>query len=337
MGRLFLFLGPEAGLKNDEIDSLLASMEREFGGVEKRVVYASEVRVADVVAQLESGSLFDGATMVVMRGAEAVKRKDDVALISAWAESGSPNALVLVSDGWSVDAKLDKAVPAKNRKVFRELYAERKEAWLRDFFRREGLELEPDAAALILELVENDTESLRAECSRFRWCFPKGAAVRTADVERILAHNREESAFTLFDAISRPSEPPNVRLENALSILQKITLSKNSSPVMLIAGLSSCFRKLSLWHTLHANGAYPDEISLRKGGFLGKSMQAQYARAAQVWGPSPCAAVSAQLSARDMEIRSSGNALASVQVSLLLYEMVMRNGAPIAGYGEDFA
>ena len=198
--------------------------------------------------------------------------------------------------------------------------------------RKNGYSAESDALDSILELTENNTEALRTECDRFFLCFPKGHLITSDDVEQILAHNREESAFTLFDSMANPSESPSTRLENALSILQKILLTKNNSPVMILAGLSSCFRKLELWHSIHAGGAYLDDFALKTKGFSSKTSRNQYARASRVWNFGQCAAILASIATCDTEIRSSGSVLQDTQLSVLIYEIVMKNGARSAKY-----
>ena len=67
-------------------------------------------------------------------------------------------------------------------------------------------------------------------------------------------------------------------------------------------------------------------------GFLGKTICAQYARASRIWGSSQCAAICALLSERDVAMRTEGSVLFSVRLSLLLYEIVIKKGAPIALY-----
>ena len=69
-------------------------------------------------------------------------------------------------------------------------------------------------------------------------CFEKGHTVTVDDVDSILAHNREESAFTLFDAMAAAEHEPQTRLSESLSILQKLRNSKDSNYVSLIAGLT---------------------------------------------------------------------------------------------------
>ncbi|MCR5724248.1 MAG: DNA polymerase III subunit delta [Treponema sp.] len=339
---VYLYTGPEFGLRNEAVEAVKASLEKKYGSSDSFVYYAADTRIEDIVSQLRTESLFTPATFIVLRGAEGIKKKEDISLLAEWVASVTPSAanaspsdasvLVLVSDEISVDSKLEKLVPAANKKQFWEMFDDRKEAWLHDYFRKNGYALEPDAAEAILDMVENNTEALRAECSRFFLCFPKEHVISSEDVEQILAHNREESAFTLFDAMADGSVQPPARLENALSILQKILLTKSNSPVMLIAGLASCFRKLALWHQLHAGGAYVDDFALKTNGFGGKTIRAQYAKASRVWGAGQCAAIIALLSKTDMEIRSSGSAFTDTQLTILLFEIIIKKGASAAVY-----
>ena len=97
--------------------------------------------------------------------------------------------------------------------------------------------------------MENNTEALKTACSRFPLFFDKGYRVTEADALAILEHNREESAFSLFDAMGSGN------FETALGIWNKLSLSKESSPIQLMAGLTYCFRKLSDWHRLAASAS----------------------------------------------------------------------------------
>ena len=126
------------------------------------------------------------------------------------------------------------------------------------------------------------------------------------------------------------------RFENSLLILQKILLSKNSGgAVLLLAGLVSCFRKLSTWHMLHANGNYPSETELRSGGFAGKTARTHYANASRIWTYGQCAAILALLSQTDMDIRSGSSAFQDTRLYLLIYELVIKKGASCATYEID--
>lgn len=342
---IYLFTGPEIGNRNEQVEKIKDSLSKKFGEVDNYLLYASESKaggegvVAEIVAKLQTESLFVPATCVVLREAELIKKKDEIELIDSWlktAKSDGSSTLILVSDEISVDSKLTKLVPAQNKIIFWAIDETKLGSWVQNYFRKNGYAVEPDAVDTILELTEGNTEALRTECSRFFLCFPKGHLISVSDVEQILAHNREESAFTLFDAMANPNVSPTSRFEDALSILQKILLTKNNNSVMILAGLSSCFRRLEVWHTLHANGAYPDDFTLKTKGFSSKTARSQYARASRVWSFGQCAAVLASIAGTDIEIRSGGAALQDTQLSLLLYEIIMKNGGRLSAYQADF-
>ncbi|HAH62179.1 MAG TPA: DNA polymerase III subunit delta [Treponema sp.] len=329
---LYLYTGPEFGERNAAVQAVKDAMKKKYGVLDEYLFYAADTPVSEVVTILQSGSLFSSASCVVFRAAEVIKKKEDVDMIAGWAKSagGSTSALVLVSDEISVDAKLDKTVPAPHKKVFWEMFEDRKIPWLTDFFRKNGYSVSDDAAEDILDMVENNTEELRSECSRFFILFPKGHEITAGDVDDVLAHNREESAFTLFDTMSSV-EPPGRRFELSLDVLQKIRLSKDSSSVMIIAGLSSCFRRLEIWHRLNASGQ-TDDFSLKINGFSSRKAKSQYSRASQIWSPGQAAAILAELASTDMDIRSGGALMEDTLLQKLVYEIVVKKGASCAEY-----
>ncbi len=330
---IYLYTGPEIGSRNEQVDSIKNSLVKKFGEADNYLLYASDSKIEDIIAKLQTESLFVPATCVVLREAELVKKKDEIELIASWLKSAKDSSvLILVSDEISVDSKLDKLVPKENKQIFWAMDESRLSSWLQGYFRKNGYSVEPEAVDSILELTENNTEALRAECNRFFLCFPKEHTITESDVEQILAHNREESAFSLFDSMANPSESPGARLEAALSILQKILLTKNNSPVMILAGLASCFRRLELWHSIHAGGAYLDDFALKTKGFSSKSSRNQYSRASRVWSFGQCAAILASIAGADSEIRSTGQTMQESQLSLLLYEIIMKNGGRCAKY-----
>lgn len=334
---IYLYTGPEFGERKEQIEFIRQAQRKRFGDVDEYLLYASDSKIEDVVAKLQTESLFVPATCIVLRQAELIKKKEDISLLASWLksisakpkESQDSSILILVSDEISVDAKLSKLVPKENQKIFWELSGARLEDWLRNYFRKNGYAIEQSALEEILELVEGNTEALKSECSRFFVVFEKGRTITEDDVDKLLAHNREENAFTLFNALCDNSETAAKRLENSLGILEKILLSKANNSVMLLAGLISCFRKLQLWHLIHIGNYNPD---LRSSGFTSKKQISQYSRAAQIWTFGQTSAITALISKTDMEIRSGGLSLQKTQLSLLLYEIVMKNGGGISSY-----
>lgn len=316
---IYLYTGPEFGKRNDAVEALRSSHKKQFGVIDEHSFYLLETPFSQVMTILQSGTLFSDGVFIVCKNAELLKKKDEIQMIADWLENPEESAvLVLISDEVSVDSKLEKLVPQSNRQKFWEMFDNQKLPWVVDFFRKNGYRIQQNAAQMILDMVENNTQSLKNECSRFFVCFPKEHEITEEDVDSILTHNREETAFTLFNQIADSSENEQQRLEKGLSILQKIRLSKDNSSVMIIAGLSSCFRKLVLWHN-EGESAIP-----------GSLMQKQYRSAAKIWSVGQSTAILAILAATDMEIRSGGAQMEDVLLQKMLYEIIIKKGAQIS-------
>jgi len=333
---LYLFTGPETGERTDAVDDLLKMYEKKLGAVDVHKFYAAETRIPEVVSLLMNGSLFASFRFVIINNAEIIKKKEDIELISEWISSNDGNsALILLSDDISIDKKLENIVPKENKKIFWELFQDKKESWIRSFFQRNGFRITDDAIESVLELCENDTASLRKECSRFFVCFEKEHVIMPADVEDLLSHNREENAFTLFDTISEQGSPSE-RLENSLAILQKIRLSKEADAIKIIAGLTYSYRKLMQWFSIVENGI-SDKLALKSQGFGSKKSQEQYRRASRLWNRQDTMQILALLAETDISIRSGGTVFEDTLLQMLLYSIIIKNGLPVEKYEVSFA
>lgn len=318
---VWLYTGPEIGERNTAIEQLRISAARS-GVLDSHTFYVSDVRIGDIISLLQNGSLFADSRFIVLRNAELIKKKEDVEQIISWI-SESTNVtdatLILVSDDNSIDKKIENCVPKEHRKIFWEMFENRKEQWITDFFRKAGYRIEGDAIASILDLVENNTEALKAACSGFLLFFSKDHIITEDDTLEILAHNREESPFSLFDVLTEGN------LAGALDIQRKLSMSKESSPVQTIAGLTWCFRRLEDWHRLMLSGE-TDDFSLKKAGFSAKRAVEQYKRAARRWNPASTVQILALLASTDVALRSGGTAIQDYQMELCLYSIVKKNG-----------
>lgn len=336
---VYLYTGPEFGERNDAIEQLKKQAEKKFGELDYHLLYAGDTSVSDVLGLLQNGNLFSAARFIVLRNAEQIKLKEDIARLGEWvktitAQKADDAWLFLVSDETGVDKKLEALVPKENRRIFWELFDDRKEQWVHDYFRKNGFSVDDAAVESILNMVENNTEALRTECSRFFICFEKGHAVSAADVDAVLAHNRAESAFTLFDALADSDHEPSERLETALDILQKIRHSKESNAISLLAGLSWSFKKLREWQTLFVGGS-PSDFDLKTHGFASKKVQGKYRTASRVWKLPQTSLIVSSIAAADMQIRSGGAATEETVLQGLLYSIVMHGGSPLATWEAD--
>jgi len=327
---VYLFTGPEEGEKKTAVLSIKSTLKKKSGQIEEYTYYATETEVSDVVLTLRNESLFADARFVLVHNADLIKKKEDIDQLKSWIEESQHqqhggSVLVLESEERGIDKKLENLVPKENRKIFWEMFENKKEEWLRNFFAQAGYRVTPDTIETILNMVQNNTESLAAECSRFFVCFPKDKVITPDDAESILIHNREESAFTLFETLTELTLQAERRLENALSVLLKIRGTKKGDVRDLVPGLTWCFRRIDAYRALLRESPNPSQIEYTRAGFGIKSAQIQYRNASRIWNEAQVGNCLALLASVETETRVSPDA-ADALLETLLYQLVIKQG-----------
>jgi len=273
----FLFLGPELGEKLDALNKLRADLSgnSQASGAEEISFYAGETPVQEIVSIVRNGSLFSEKRLIIVKNADLIKKKEEAELLaSAIQKLEAGTTLVLVSEETRLDKRIEDAVPKENKRIFWELFENKKSEWVANFFRRASCRIDEEGIKTILEMVENNTDALGRECSRLVVFLGKDKIIGAEDVEQCLSHTREESAFTLFAAIARG----NFLL--GLEIFRSLAAAKQS-PQALTASLAWCFRKLRDYLNLGGNTG---DFELKKIGITTSRARADYAEAAKRWG-----------------------------------------------------
>ena len=151
---IYLFTGPEFGLRDDAVNEIKKIQKKQIGEIDEQNFYLIETPFAQVMSVLQSGNLFASGVCVVCKNAELLKKKEDLALISQWLEIADfSSILILISDEISVDSKLDKLVPKENKKIFWEMFDNKKQEWLTNYICTNVYKIKPAAVKLIFDLV----------------------------------------------------------------------------------------------------------------------------------------------------------------------------------------
>jgi DNA polymerase-3 subunit delta len=309
-----IFLGPELGKKQDALNDLRRTLFRGTNPPEETSFYAGETGVFEMVDALRNGALFAESRLFLIKNAELVKKKEEIELLASYmAAPREDTGLILLSESTSLAKGLENGVSRECRKVFYELFENQKTEWVADFFRREGFSIGPEAVETILELVENNTEALKRDCSRLILFLDRAKTIGPEDVEKWLSHTREESSFTLFSRIAAGD------FSRALESLHTLLAAKEAFP-LIFGGLVSCFRKLRDYLFLAASGNLGD-FELRKIGISFPKARDDYAKAAYRYdlaGAETCINLTAEY---DILLRSSGAAFESILMDLYLYKI----------------
>jgi DNA polymerase-3 subunit delta len=322
-GETYLFLGPEIGERRDAIDAIRKNLTKKSNHVpEEYSFYAGESSISEIVSVLRNGSLFADARLFQIKHPELIKKKEDQDLLISYMKAPQDDTiLILVSDETSLDKKIESALshPKEQKRIFWELFENRKAEWISAFFRREGYQIEEDGIEAILELVENNTEALGRECSKLLLFIAKDQPIREADAVKWLSHTREESAFTLFSRISEAN------LEKSVEIVQTLLAAKES-PITILSGLNWCFHKLRDYSALVSQGIQ-DEFEFKKIGLASQRVRKDYIQANKFFTLQAIDRCIALIAEFDILIRSSGTGFEKILMDYFLYKIISCRGA----------
>jgi DNA polymerase-3 subunit delta len=319
VGEVFLFLGPELGEKRDAIERMRGDLNKKYGvPPEETSFYVCETPSSEITAFILTGSLFSAARLVFVKNADALKKDDAKNIVLCLKKPAPDTVLILISDETALDRVIENAVPKEAKRVFWELFENKKPEWVRSYFRREGLSVDDDAVNAILELVENNTDALRRECSHLVLFAGEKNGQRNAIsadfVEKWLAHTRSESAFTLFSALASGN------LSNSAAILETL-LASQESPVAILAGLTWCFRRFRDYCGLASRGITND-FELKKIGIGTAKGRRDYSAAGRTFGLDAADRCIALCAEYDLAVRMGGSGSENILLDLFLYKLL---------------
>jgi DNA polymerase-3 subunit delta len=242
----YLLAGDEPLLRDDALAAIeaavLADGPRDFNLERLEVARSSPGRLEEALASLP---IMAERRLVVLRETEGRGAKLDAAwgsVIEAWvsaADAASSTVLVVLA------SKVDK----RNRwvKSFRDpallvvCEAPKKARELAGFLaaesRRQGVDLDPEAAALLADRVGPQLLLLRQEIEKASLLAGPGERVERRHVEQAVSAVAEEPIWDLTDAIGQG------RVADAVGLLSRL-LAQGAAPPAILGALASHFRRL---------------------------------------------------------------------------------------------
>jgi DNA polymerase-3 subunit delta len=322
MSAAYLLLGPEEGEKAQFIENTLSGIAKRQGEKpELHRYYAFESTMTDVIANLRNGSLFSRHKAIIFDNIEQIKAKADLALLADYLNNPSDNStLFLVSSVVKgISRTIEKALSPRDKKIFWEMYEDKKIDWIRGFFRQRKIAIDQEAASYLLEMIENNTRDLRDQCAKLAQFFGENSQLHLETIEKYIYHSREENVFTLFDRIATRD------LAASQEILSKILLSRESDPSALLSGLLWQIRKLQKLKMLIAKNYPLDEI-FAKLNIRNRKGQKIYLTAHKSFTKTDVRSLITLINDFTVRVRSASQELGAVLLQLFVYYAVVRGG-----------
>lgn len=316
-----LLLGPELGEKEDFITSLRKRLDKASdGSLEVNKYFAFETPLEQVIGGLRNGNLFASHALAIVRNAESIKGKGAVAALKTFIKNPPDGAtLLLVSDAYKVDRTLTTAVPKQSTKVFWELFEDKKRTWIANYFRQAGKSIADGGVDLILEMVPNDTLSMRTECANLCFHYEDQREISLDDLDAFLVHGRGETVYSLFDALLGRD------LESSLEILQKILLSGEANASQVTGGLYRQFSALRSLAAARSQGL-PAEQLFRDLRILGKKRQAAYQRGLRSYSEDEVGDIIVLLADLDRRLRDGRADVHTIMLEHMVYRIIEQSG-----------
>ena len=188
--------------------------------------------------------------------------------------------LILLDDGIDRDNPLKEALaPHAQLTEFRPLRGRDLQGWLTAHAREAQARLQPEAERILIELCGSNLWALAGEVEKLRLYLGNERPATAADVRALAASVREESVFSLVDAVIEG------RNRDTLRLLQQLRTEGASAGYIITMVARQC-RLLILARELGAGGLGQQEIGRRIGVTnefaLSKVMQ-QSARSSLPW------------------------------------------------------
>lgn len=331
MQQCYVLCGPEEGSKADFIKELKKAIETAWGkNGDFYSYYAGETAPETVLDILENSGLFSDWRFVRYIDADKISGKENIQRLVQFIKKPADHAvLVLETTAYSIDKALEDALGKNAKKMYWELSLDQAETWIKNYFKKAGLEIESEALNTLLELVGNNTEALKIECSRLALFYSQGSCITEETIEQYIAHSRQEDVFTLFAALAENT------FEYTLQILQTILSSKEANGISLISGLRWSFQRLASLHELVKAGT-PFEQAARSLKITSRKMLALYHKALREWPYKTVKDLIAMSAEVDYQLRLMGTQLEQELLETFLYSSKILKKPMLLSIQEEF-
>lgn len=191
-----------SGSDRPKVRLALRRLRARFGTESVETLSAETASGEDAVAACNALGLFagEGGRLVVVENIERWKA-EDVGAIALYLEKPAPAAvLALVAEEPLRGAKLAQAVSRAGQVLAYEAPKPRDlPSWVRERFESAGLEVEPDAARALVEIVGENLAALATEVEKIA-DWSEGERVTRREVELLAAPSQEATAWAVTDA-----------------------------------------------------------------------------------------------------------------------------------------
>ena len=212
------------------VDHALLEHERDFN---QSIYYGADVTAETVIDTARRFPMMAERQLVVVKEAQAMRQLDQLAIYCE--RPLESTVLVLLLHGASADKRksLYKTVLKTGVVLESNLLRDYEvPEWIEQYYSSRGLQIAPDAAALLAESAGTDLAKIAVETDKLLKNLPEGCTVVQAeDIERNVGISRQFSVFELTKELSARHAPKALRIASHLGEGPRFALPMAVSPL----------------------------------------------------------------------------------------------------------
>jgi len=256
---IYLLMGDEPYYPDMVCDAVIENSLDEFSrDFNETICYGSDVDPDTVITAARRFPMMAERQLVVVKDAQAMK---DIEQLSVYCENPLDSTiLVLLMRGASADKRKSLYKQCSKNGVVVESNALRDyemPEWISQYYSSRGLDLSPDAAALLAEYAGTNMSKIVVETDKLLKNLPEGTVkVSASDIERNVGISREYSIFELTKELSFRNGG------KAISIATRLGSSPRFAMPMAVSALYTHFSRILKYAALKEKNRYPDRTEI---------------------------------------------------------------------------
>jgi len=225
-------------------DTILSEEEKGFN---QMVLYGRDVTIDDIVSNAKRYPMMADRQVVIVKEAQELSRTIDK--LESYAENPQPTTVLVVCYKYKTLDKRKKVtkVLEKAGVVFesKKLYENQVGDWLKRVLSGKGYQIEPKAAAMLVEFLGTDLSKIANELDKLAIILPKGSTISPKIIEDNIGFSKDYNNFELRKAIGEKNQL------KAYQIADYFAQNPKDNPLVVTTGLIfGFFSQLLQYHGL---------------------------------------------------------------------------------------
>lgn len=225
-------------------DNILTEEEKGFN---QMVLYGRDVTVDEIVSNAKRYPMMADRQVVIVKEAQELSRTIDK--LESYAENPQPTTVLVVCYKYKTLDKRKKVtkVLEKAGVVFesKKLYENQVGDWLKRVLSGKGYQIEPKAAAMLVEFLGTDLSKIANELDKLAIILPKGSTITPKIIEDNIGFSKDYNNFELRKAIGEKNQL------KAYQIADYFAQNPKDNPLVVTTGLIfGFFSQLLQYHGL---------------------------------------------------------------------------------------